>query len=113
MQFMSQIKKELDLVYLDVKRSIVTRSTQIPTWIYLLLIVLGWNEFLAILKSPLYLALLLILLSVFTVTHVLGIQRMLITQVFSFVRDVRSTFPSILNSNYEPKQDDGVKAHEE
>ncbi|KAG2179969.1 hypothetical protein INT43_003756 [Umbelopsis isabellina] len=51
----TRFKRESDAFYLEAKRSIVATTAKIPTWLIVLLIVLGWNEFMAILTSPIYL----------------------------------------------------------
>ncbi|CAG8678313.1 231_t:CDS:10, partial [Ambispora leptoticha] len=50
-----RFKRESDAFYLEAKRSVVSTTAHIPYWVYLLLVVLGWNEFLTILTSPIYL----------------------------------------------------------
>ncbi|GME73145.1 unnamed protein product [Ambrosiozyma monospora] len=60
-----KLKRETDAIYVDAKRSIVTSTTQIPLYIYVIIAVLGWNEFMAILRNPL-----LFVLSIITVTGV-------------------------------------------
>lgn len=47
-----RFKKETDAIYLDAKRSMVANKTSIPTFMYVLLIILGWNEFMAVLRNP-------------------------------------------------------------
>lgn len=47
-----RFKKETDAIYLDAKRSMVANKTSIPTFIYVLLVILGWNEFITILRNP-------------------------------------------------------------
>lgn len=56
-----RFKKECDAYYLEAKRSLVSSISQIPYWMYAVIGVLGWNEFLAVISSPLYFATLLIL----------------------------------------------------
>lgn len=40
--------------YLDAKRSIVSSVASIPMFFYVLLLVLGWNELMALIRNPLY-----------------------------------------------------------
>ena len=47
-----RFKKESDAIYLDGKRSMVANKTSIPAFMYVLLILLGWNEFMAVLRNP-------------------------------------------------------------
>jgi hypothetical protein len=56
-----QFLKQSEINYRDASRSIISNVYKIPPFIYVLLIVLGWNEFVAILKNPLYLILTILL----------------------------------------------------
>ncbi|KAG0165182.1 Dynamin-like GTPase that mediates homotypic ER fusion [Apophysomyces sp. BC1034] len=51
----SRFKRESDAFYLEAKRSVVATTAKVPMWLICLLIALGWNEFMAIIKSPIYL----------------------------------------------------------
>ncbi|KAG1055837.1 hypothetical protein G6F43_002231 [Rhizopus delemar] len=53
----NRFKQESDAFYLEAKRSVVTTTTELPTWAIVAIIFLGWNEFMVILKNPYYLAL--------------------------------------------------------
>ncbi|KAF2269011.1 GTP-binding protein Sey1 [Lojkania enalia] len=57
-----RFKKTADGVYVEAKRSTVSSMTQIPLYMWFLLIVLGWNEIMAVLRNP-FLILFLILLA--------------------------------------------------
>lgn len=57
----ARFRREADAYYLEAKRSIVSSISQIPYWIYGVLTVLGWNEFVAVLKNPLYFTFLLLI----------------------------------------------------
>ena len=63
------IRREAEAIFLDAKRSLVSGSNSIPAWVIILLIILGWNEFVAIISSPLYLLLTFILLSSFFIVY--------------------------------------------
>ncbi|KAK9765237.1 Dynamin-like GTPase that mediates homotypic ER fusion [Basidiobolus ranarum] len=52
---LSRFAREADALFLEAKRSIVATTTRVPYWIIVLLMVLGWNEFLSILSNPIYL----------------------------------------------------------
>ncbi|GAA6060069.1 hypothetical protein JCM10212_003030 [Sporobolomyces blumeae] len=56
----NRFKRESDAYYLEAKRSMVSSSSQIPVWIYGVLVVLGWNEFVAVIRSPVYFTFLLL-----------------------------------------------------
>ncbi|WVQ81742.1 protein SEY1 [Cryptococcus sp. DSM 104549] len=57
----SRFKREADAAYVEAKRSMVSSVAQIPVWMYGMLVVLGWNEAMAVLFNPLYFAMLLVL----------------------------------------------------
>lgn len=57
----SRFKREADAAYVEAKRSMVSSVSQIPLWIYGALVVLGWNEAMAVLFNPVYFAMLLVL----------------------------------------------------
>ncbi|CAG8703969.1 16197_t:CDS:10, partial [Funneliformis caledonium] len=52
-----RFKRESDAFYLEAKRSVVQTTARVPYWVLLLLVLLGWNEFVVILTSPTYLIL--------------------------------------------------------
>ncbi|KAG0199379.1 Dynamin-like GTPase that mediates homotypic ER fusion [Mortierella sp. GBA30] len=51
----TKFKRESDAFYLEAKRSVVATQAKVPYWVGVALIVLGWNEFLAVITNPLYL----------------------------------------------------------
>jgi len=55
----SRFRRDADAFYVEAKRSMVASVAQIPTWIYGALLVLGWNEAMAVLFNPFYFAVLL------------------------------------------------------
>jgi len=70
----NRLKKESDAYYLEAKRSLVSSISQIPYWMYAVIAILGWNEFLAVLKSPVYFATLIILAMGVWMTFKLNMQ---------------------------------------
>ncbi|SMN22979.1 similar to Saccharomyces cerevisiae YOR165W SEY1 GTPase with a role in ER morphology [Maudiozyma saulgeensis] len=59
-KILRQFRRQINLSVLDAKRSMITTTTHIPIWVYALLVVLGWNEFMMILRNPLLITLLLL-----------------------------------------------------
>lgn len=57
----TQLKRKTDASFVEAKRSVVSTQIKIPYWVGVALIILGWNEFMAILMNPLYLSLTLML----------------------------------------------------
>ncbi|KAJ8099869.1 RHD3/Sey1 [Lipomyces tetrasporus] len=54
----NDLKRIADSMYVDAKRSTIQSIRQVPLYFYILLLALGWNEIMAILRNPLYFALL-------------------------------------------------------
>lgn len=55
----NKFRRDADAYYVEAKRSTVSSVAQIPYWMYGMLVVLGWNEAMAILFNPLYFTFLL------------------------------------------------------
>lgn len=58
-----RFKRESDAIYLEAKRSIVSNISSIPYYIYLIILVLGWNEFMMVLRNPLLITLTVLFVS--------------------------------------------------
>ena len=71
-RILGMISRDFDLAYVDAKRSIMRISSTIPWWIYLVILILGWNEIMAVLRSPLLLLLLVLVVAGTVVVHLLG-----------------------------------------
>lgn len=63
MELTNKFRKDADAYYVEAKRSTVASIAQIPYWMYGVLVVLGWNEAMAVLFNPLYFTFLLIALA--------------------------------------------------
>ncbi len=59
----NKFRRDADAYYVEAKRSTVSSVAQIPYWMYGMLVVLGWNEAMAILFNPLYFTFLLFALT--------------------------------------------------
>ncbi|KAI9727700.1 MAG: Dynamin-like GTPase that mediates homotypic ER fusion [Chrysothrix sp. TS-e1954] len=68
-----RFKKSADGVYVEAKRSAVGGITQVPLYFYGLLLALGWNELVAVLRNPLYFVFLILLGVGAYVTHTLNL----------------------------------------
>ncbi|KAK7005902.1 RHD3/Sey1 [Favolaschia claudopus] len=63
LELTQKFRREADAYYVEAKRSTVASIAQIPYWMYGVLVVLGWNEAMAVLFNPLYFAFLLIIVA--------------------------------------------------
>ncbi|TCD65089.1 Protein sey1 [Steccherinum ochraceum] len=59
----NRFRRDADAYYVEAKRSTVSSVAQIPLWMYGVLVVLGWNEAMAVLFNPLYFVTLLMALA--------------------------------------------------
>lgn len=57
----TRFKKAADGVYMEAKRSAIGGVTQVPLYFYGLLLALGWNEIVAVLRNPVYFIFLILL----------------------------------------------------
>lgn len=73
----NRFRREADAYYIEAKRSLVSSISQVPVWIYAVMAFLGWNEFVAVLRSPLYFTTLAILGAVAYVIWSLGMVSLL------------------------------------
>ncbi|OTB03574.1 hypothetical protein M426DRAFT_321734 [Hypoxylon sp. CI-4A] len=68
-----RFKKTADGVYVEAKRSAIGGITQVPLYFYGLLLVLGWNEILAVLRNPILFLLLVIMAGGFYISYSLNL----------------------------------------
>jgi protein SEY1 len=57
----SRFKRASDTVYLEAKNSTISSIARIPPWFYVLLVVLGWNELMVVLRNPVLLVLVVVM----------------------------------------------------
>ncbi|KAF2688757.1 GTP-binding protein Sey1 [Lentithecium fluviatile CBS 122367] len=68
-----RFKKTADGVYVEAKRSAIGGMTQVPLYFYGLLLALGWNEIVAVLRNPVYFIFLILLAVGAYVTYTLNL----------------------------------------
>ena len=60
LDLVAKFRREADAYYVEAKRSIVSSVGRVPMWVYMLMVVLGWNEAMAVLFNPIYFTVLLV-----------------------------------------------------
>ncbi|KAF3041500.1 Dynamin-like GTPase that mediates homotypic ER fusion [Didymella heteroderae] len=68
-----RFKKTADGVYVEAKRSAIGGMTQVPLYFYGLLLALGWNEIIAVLRNPVYFIMMILLAVGAYVTYTLNL----------------------------------------
>lgn len=86
-----QFKRQINVTVIDAKRSILRSNTHIPIWIYFLIVVLGWNEFMIILKNPMYVTLSIIALVTFYFIHKFDLWDPVLRVTYTAIGETRST----------------------
>jgi hypothetical protein len=54
-KILNKFLRDIELQYIDAKRSVVRTTSKVPPWFIILTMALGYNEFVSILKNPIYL----------------------------------------------------------
>lgn len=69
----TKLQRQIDVIYVDAKRSIIQTNTSIPYWIYIVIMILGWNEFMAVFRNPVYFTFLLVIALSLYFIHSMGL----------------------------------------
>ncbi|AMD20121.1 HCL030Wp [Eremothecium sinecaudum] len=86
-----QFKRFANLSVIEAKRSTMTSITHIPTWLYAVIVVLGWNEFMMVIRNPFFISLLLLLGTIFYSVHKLNLWGPLVTFTNQAFEETRTT----------------------
>ncbi|KAI5961437.1 SEY1 [Candida pseudojiufengensis] len=83
-----KFKKEIDAKFIETKRSIVQHITSIPYYIYIIIIILGWNEFMAIIRNPFTFALSILLLATIYILYSMNLLKPAITIATKLIDEI-------------------------
>lgn len=96
----TRFRKEADALYVEAKRSTVSSIAQIPVWMYGVMVVLGWNEFMAVISSPVYFTFLLVLIASAYVVYKLNLGGPLVSVTKAVGREVHRLADEQLRSHF-------------
>lgn len=82
----TRFTKEADSTFIEAKRAMTATVTQIPWWFIGLTIVLGWNELMMILRSPLFFLSLALIVGTAYVVYSLGLSKAVLSISYSTVQ---------------------------
>lgn len=85
-----RFRRDADAAYVEAKRGTVSSMTQVPWWMYVVLIVLGWNEAMAVLHSPVYFTLLCMVLASAYVVWRMKLAGPMLTVTTHMARELRA-----------------------
>ena len=110
-KILKQFRRQINLTVLDSKRSIITTTTHIPIWIYCLLVILGWNEFMMVIRNPLFVTLTLILSVAFYFIHKFDLWGPVVNVARTAVGETRETIKEklrdfVIDEHEKPKKRD-------
>jgi len=95
---LNRFRNTVEILYIDAKHSVVATKSEIPYWMFIIIIILGWNEFMAVLRNPIYFLLALIsIISVYALYRTNMIQPAL-KILRSILRDIGHQIVEKLNA---------------
>jgi hypothetical protein len=66
--------REMDSLYMEAKRATVANQASIPMWLYFVLLVLGWNEIMMVLRNPILTLLVILIVTVSYMAYYTGMS---------------------------------------
>ena len=85
-----RFRREADAAYIEAKRGTVSSMSQVPIWMYGVLVVLGWNEAMAVLRNPVYFTLLCMVLATAYVIWRLNLGTPVLALASGMTRELRA-----------------------
>ena len=82
----TRFRKEADSSFIEAKRAMTATVTQIPWWFVALTLALGWNELMAVLRSPLFFLTLAVLASSVYLIYSLGLSKTFLSISYSTIQ---------------------------
>ncbi|KAJ9083206.1 Dynamin-like GTPase that mediates homotypic ER fusion [Entomophthora muscae] len=99
-----RFKRESDALYLEAKRSIVATSAKVPYWVLLLLLILGWNEILYVISSPLMFVFAILVGAGLYAVHTLKLMGPLLRVIDVIGNEIYRQVQLIIDDNSTPHQ---------
>ncbi|GJJ06363.1 Dynamin-like GTPase that mediates homotypic ERfusion [Clathrus columnatus] len=96
----TRFRRDADAFFVEAKRSTVSSVAQIPVWMYAVLVVLGWNEAMAILFNPLYFVLVIGALSVMYIIFQLNLSGPLYQVTITVTDEIRRQITKRLREHF-------------
>ncbi|KAF8639522.1 hypothetical protein AX17_001427 [Amanita inopinata Kibby_2008] len=99
-ELVNKFRRDADAYYVEAKRSTVAGIAQIPRWIYGLLVVLGWNEAMVVLFSPIYFAFTLVAVASSYFIIQLGLAGPLYQVISTLVNEIQRQLTGMLREHF-------------
>lgn len=104
----NRFKRESDAFYLEAKRSVVATTAKIPPWVIVMMIILGWNEFMTILRSPTYIILSILCASILYIIYALNLwgpaERIISTVTYEATKMIKAKLTETINTTGQGSQ---------
>ncbi|WFD31493.1 Dynamin-like GTPase that mediates homotypic ER fusion [Malassezia sp. CBS 17886] len=98
----ARVRRDSDAFCVEAQRGTVSSMSQVPMWMYGVLVVLGWNEAMAVLRSPVYFTLLILLLTGAYVVWRLNLSGPLLTVTRTLTQEVQKMTEDYLRASLAP-----------
>lgn len=98
----SRFRRDADAYYVEAKRSTVSSIAQVPYWMYGVMVVLGWNEAMAVLFNPLYFTMLLVFLASSYAIFQLGLSGPLLQVIRTVAGEIQRQAAQRLREHFAP-----------
>ncbi|KAH3668094.1 hypothetical protein OGAPHI_001848 [Ogataea philodendri] len=109
---LGRVRKEMDAIYIEAKRSVMSSMTSIPFWMYCLVVALGWNEFMAVLRNPLFFMLLILIATGTYFAHQTGLLKPMLTVARSTISQSKTVAKQKLRELIEENEPEKVETKE-
>ncbi|KAK0542898.1 Dynamin-like GTPase that mediates homotypic ER fusion [Tilletia horrida] len=96
----SRFRKEADAYFVEAKRSTVSSIAQVPLWMYGVMVMLGWNEFMAVVRNPLYFTFLLLVAAGAFVVYKLNLSGPLVSVSKAVMREMHRLADEQLRAHF-------------
>lgn len=105
-ELVENLKRQAGAVFIEAKRTqeAAKITTKVPLWLFLLVLVLGWNEFIAVLRNPALLFLTVIVAPIAYVAYVMDAPTMLAPAISATVNPLLDQARGTLLDMLQPEQ---------
>jgi len=109
-KLLSKFVREIELQYIDAKRSVVRTTSKVPVWFIILTMILGYNEFLTVIMNPIYLIVAVISGVSFYALYVTNLLKPVLRVIRIVIQDIAMQIKEII---LEAKKNSQNKKHKE
>jgi len=87
-KILGKFLRDVELQYIDAKRSVVKTQSKVPAWFIVLTMVLGYNEFISVIKNPIYLLIGVIFSAIIYALYVTNLLKPVLRVIRVIIQDI-------------------------